>query len=235
MTRFTTDAIILYCIDFLESDKIVCALTKDQGVIHAIARGAKRSKKRFPGTLELFCEVTLDMFSRRGGDLLRIESASLITANLPIREDLELLAHASVLIELVKEHLGELDPNPATYESLRQALSAMEPGVQWFSIWCVSMVNILACLGYGIDLKGQGGSAQRRTIHPAAEQLSKEAYTFMTRGALLDSSILKKLSIGREARREITEFLLVVGNRISEKKLKSATFLAKLLDLNIIQ
>ncbi len=235
MTRFTTEAIILYCIDFLESDKIVCALTKDQGVIHAIARGAKRSKKRFPGTLELFCEVTLDMFSRRGGDLLRIESASLITANLPIREDLELLAHASVLIELVKEHLGELDPNPATYESLRQALSAMEPGVQWFSIWCVSMVNILACLGYGIDLKGLRGSAQRRTIYPAAEQLSKEAYTFMTRGALLDSSILKKLSIGREARREITEFLLTVGNRISEKKLKSATFLAKLLDLNIIQ
>ena len=67
MPRFTTDAIILHCIDFAESDKIVCALTRDKGVIHAIAKGAKRSKKRFPGTLEPFCEVTLDLFSRRGG------------------------------------------------------------------------------------------------------------------------------------------------------------------------
>ncbi|MBN2297651.1 MAG: DNA repair protein RecO, partial [Deltaproteobacteria bacterium] len=101
MTRFTTDAIILHCIDFAESDKIVCALTRDKGVIHAIARGAKRSKKRFPGTLEPFCEVTLDIFTRRSGDLQRIESANLLRANLAIREDLEILAHASVLIELV--------------------------------------------------------------------------------------------------------------------------------------
>lgn len=235
MPRFTTDAIILHCIDFAESDKIVCALTKDKGVIHAIAKGAKRSKKRFPGTLEPFCEVTLDLFSRKGGDLQRIESASLITVNLAIREDLELLAYASVLIELVKEHLGEMDASPATYQSLRTALATMDPGVQWFSIWCVSMMNILATLGYGLSLKGLGDTRQNNGKYPGADTLSKEAQMFMINGSRLDKKVLTKLTIGLHARREITEFLLGLCNRVSEKKLKSSSFLAKLLDLNINQ
>ena len=235
MPRFTTDAIILHCIDFLESDKIVCVFTRDRGVIHAIAKGAKSSKKRFPGTLEPFCEVTLDIFSRKNSNLLRIESAHLINANLAIREELELLAHASVLIDLVKEHLGELDPSPATYASLRTALSALEPGVQWFSIWCISMVSILSSLGYGIELNGRVGTGHKRRDDLSAEKLTKEAYMFMVKGSHLDKEVLAKLKISRDARREITEYLLTVCNNVSEKKLKTTTFLAKLLDLNIIQ
>jgi len=235
MKRFTTDAIILNCLDFLESDKIVCALTRDKGVIHAIAKGAKRSKKRFPGTLEPFCEVTLDIFSRREGDLQRIESANLQRANLAIREDLELLAYASVLIELVKEHLGELDPSPGTYESLSRSLAGMEPGVQWFSIWCISMVNMLALLGYGIDLEGKRGTAPKRVHELVSQKLSKEAHMFLVKGARLDVAILKKLTIGTQVKRELTEFFLALCNTISEKKLKTAGFLAKLLDLNMIQ
>lgn len=235
MPRFTTDAIILHCIDFLESDKIVCAFTRDRGVIHAIAKGAKSSKRRFPGTLEPFCEVILDLFSRKSSDLLRIESAHLTNANLAIREDLEILAHASVLIELVKEHLGELDPSPATYASLRTALSAMEPGVQWFSIWCISMVNILSSLGYGIELIDRRETQPNQRNDYASGKLTKEAYLFMVKGSRLDKDVLAKLKINRDVRKEITEYLLLLCNRVSEKKLKTAAFLAKLLDLNIIQ
>ncbi len=235
MPRFTTDAIILHCIDFLESDKIVCAFTRDQGVIHAIAKGAKNSKKRFPGTLEPFCEVTLDIFSRKSSDLLRIESAQLKTANLPIREDLELLAYASVLMELVKEHLGELDASPATYMSLRTALSAMDPGVQWFSIWCISMVSILSSLGYGIELHDRTGTGHNRRNDLSAEKLTKEAHMFMVKGSRLDKEVLGKLKINSDVKRELTEYLLMLCNRVSDKKLKTAGFLANLLDLTIIQ
>ncbi|MFY9397891.1 MAG: recombination protein O N-terminal domain-containing protein, partial [Desulfomonilia bacterium] len=69
MNRLSTQAIVLSSIDFMESDKIVCALTRDKGVVHAIAKGAKRSRKRFPGTLEPFCEVSMDIFIKREGDL----------------------------------------------------------------------------------------------------------------------------------------------------------------------
>lgn len=235
MPRFSTNAIILNCIDFGESDKIVCALTRDRGVIHAIAKGAKRSKVRFPGTLEPFCEVSLDIFSRKSNELQRIESASLENANLAIREDIELLAYASVLIELIKEHLGELDPSPETYQSLRGALAAMDPSVQWFSIWSVSMMNILASLGYGINLKDSGEARHRDSESLSLSGLSTQARTFMINGLRLDTKVLAKLTLGVHARREVTEFLLCLCNRISDKKLKSTSFLAKLLDLNLNQ
>ncbi|MBN2297091.1 MAG: DNA repair protein RecO C-terminal domain-containing protein, partial [Deltaproteobacteria bacterium] len=162
-------------------------------------------------------------------------SANLLRANLAIREDLEILAHASVLIELVKEHLGELDPSPSTYDSLSSALEAMELGVQWFSIWCMSMINILASLGYGLDLEGKEGTTEKRVNELVSQKLSKEAHMFLVKGARLDAAVLKKLTTGNKAKRELTEFLLELCNTISEKRLKTAAFLAKLLDLNMIQ
>jgi len=233
MNRITTDAIILHSIDFLESDKIVCALTKEKGMVHAIAKGAKRSKKRFPGTLELFCEVSMDVFVKREGDLHRLESAQLIDAHLGIREDLELLAHASVLMELVKEHLGSMDPSPVTYEHLRSALKAMEPDRQWFSVWAVGLMNILFSLGYGIDLARSGKSGTLRSV--PAGMLSREAATLLLNASRLEGEVLQRLSVKASLKREITSFLLAVCNKVSEKRLKTVSFLAKLLDFDLNQ
>ena len=233
MNRLTTDAIILHSIDFLESDKIVCCLAKDKGIIHAIAKGAKRSKKRFPGTLEPFCEVSLEIFIKHEGELHRIESAQLIDANLGIREDLDLLAHATVLLEIIKEHLGPMDPSPATYEHLKAALKVMEPSRQWFSVWSVALMNILSSLGYGIDLSSSGRTGAARAV--PADMLSREAAVFLLRASRLDEEVLQRLSVKAALRREISTFLLAVCNKVSEKRLRSVSFLAKLLDFGLEQ
>ncbi len=228
MSVLNTDAIILHSIDFLESDKIICALTKDKGIVHAIAKGAKRSKVRFPGTLEPFCEVSLDVFIKKEGDLHRLESAQLTDAHLGIRENLELLAHSTVLLELIKEHLGQLDPSPATFEYLRRALHAMEPDRQWFAVWCVSLMKILSSLGYGIDLRNQGGGDSRKSV--GSNRLSREAATFLINASRLEGDVLPRLSVNTALKREITFFLLGICNHVSDKRLKSGSFLAKLLD-----
>lgn len=230
MSRFTTEAIILHSIDFLESDKIICALTRDRGIINAIAKGAKRSKIRFPGTLEPFCEVTMDVFLKREGELHRLESAQLTDAHLGIRENLDLLAHSTVLLELIKEHLGQLDPSPATFEHLQNALEAMEPDRQWFSVWSVSLLNILSSLGYGIDLKSQKSSDGRRPRMQNA--LSREASMFLMNASRLERDVLQRLSINPVLKREIAGFFLALCNHVTDKRLKSACFLAKLLDFN---
>lgn len=235
MPRYSTDAIILQSRDFLESDKIIWALTRDQGLITAIAKGAHCSRKRFPGTLEPFCEVVLDVFIRRPTDMHRIESAMLITANLGIREDLSLLGHASILVEMVKENLGPFDPVPATYECLRKALSGMEGCRQWFPFWCISMVNILKALGYGIDMKALPRKDPRAAPGPAEGALSSEALMFLAKGMNLNQEVLSRITVSRQARREISSYLLRLCAKVSERPLKSAVFLAKLLDLNMNQ
>ncbi len=230
MSRFTTEAIILHSIDFSESDKIICALTRDKGIINAIAKGAKRSKIRFPGTLEPFCQVTMDVFLKREGELHRLESAQLSHAHLGIREDLDLLAHSTVLLELIKEHLGQLDPSPATFDHLQCALDAMEPDRQWFSVWSVSLLSILSSLGYGIDLDAQNKSSARGA--GGQNTLSREANMFLVNASRLERDVLQRLSVNPLLKREIAGFLLAVCNHITDKRLKSACFLAKLLDFN---
>jgi len=233
MPRFSTDAIILNTIDYLESDKIICALSRDRGVINAIAKGAKRSKRRFPGTLEPFSEVSLLVFSRPGMDLLRIESADLIRANLDIRTDIDLFAHASVLVENVINHLGPLDPSPETYICLSWALETMNPRSRWFSVWCIALVRILGILGYGIDVKDLQKKAPFHTNKgPQRERLSNEALMFLAKGLDLENQVLAKLSISSQARAELEAYLLWLCNHIADKPLKSIGFLAKLLDVN---
>jgi DNA repair protein RecO (recombination protein O) len=229
MPRYSTEAIILQSRDFLESDKIISALTREQGLITGIAKGAHRSKKRFPGTLEPFCEVDLDVFSRGSADLHRIESAVLINANLGIREEISLLGHACILVEVVKENLGPYDPVPATYECLRKALSGMEGNRQWYPIWCVSMVNILKTLGYGVDFKSLSQEISK------GNGLSSEAHMFLVKGVDLNQEILSRIAVSAKARREISSYMLRLCTKVSERPLKSAGFLAKLLDLNMNQ
>ncbi len=224
MPRFSTDAIILNVIDYSESDRIVSALTRDHGIISAIAKGARNSKRRFPGTLEPFSDITMDLFLKPGLDLFRLEAATLNTANLGIREDLDIFAHAAVLMEIIKEHLGSLDPSPMTYDSLSRSLRLMNRDSQWFSVWAIGMVKILTSLGYGIDLE------EWADHHKLPTGLSMESMMFMLKGLALEPEVLTKLSVSRAGRIEIAHYLIETCRKISERPLKSIEFVAKLLD-----
>ena len=219
MPRCETEAIILGCVDFGESDRIVSALTKDRGIIAAVAKGARNSRKRFPGTLEPFSDVTLDLFIKPGQDLYRVEAASLNSANLGIREDLEVCAHAAVLVEIIKEHLGLLDPCPVTYASLSSALGFLSPGGQWFSVWSIAMLKILSSLGYGLNL----AEIERSRFAP-------EVQVFITKGLELEPAVLNKLGLSPRARAELQAYLFKTCQAITERPLKSLGFLGKLLD-----
>ncbi len=234
MPRYTTEAIILHTDDFLESDKIVHALSREQGLISAIAKGAHRSRKRFPGTLEPFCEVCLEMHKGRGADLQRIESAVLIDAHFGIREELSLLGHASVLLEVIRENLGPYDPVPATYECLRGALAVLCEGKQWFPLWSIAMVNILRLLGYGIDV-GALSAGREYAADFSRGLLSREACMFLDKGSRLDQDVLRRVNVSSEAKRDITLFLLNACSRVSVRPLKTVDFLVKLLDLDMKQ
>ena len=131
-----------------------------------------------------------------------------------------------MLVELIREHLGPLDPSPVTYESLGQALRVMEPCNQWFAVWSISMLKILQALGYGVDLRDP------QTRHRPPAGLSPEALMFMARGLDLGSDVLIKLNISARGRREIQRYLIGTCKNISDRPLKSTEFLAKLLDVD---
>src|SRR5947208_2219573 len=74
MTLVVTEAIVLHAFDYLESSRILKLVTRDAGVRSVLARGAKRSRKRFGTALDLYAEGTAELRMKTGRDLDTLSS-----------------------------------------------------------------------------------------------------------------------------------------------------------------
>jgi DNA repair protein RecO (recombination protein O) len=102
-TSHRTDAIVLRSFDYGESDQIITFMTSDFGKLRGIAKGARRSRKRFINTLEPYTRLSL-IFSTKGYDTLSlIEGADIVDHYSAIRGDLEKTLAASYLVDLVDQ------------------------------------------------------------------------------------------------------------------------------------
>lgn len=121
-----TEALILRSIDFSESDRVLHLLVPDAGRVAAIARGARRSAKRFGGTLDLFNHLRVQVELRRSGGLSRLDQAELVRSFAPLRVDPARFALGCYLLEL----LDRLAPEGGSPDDMRRlfafALSALE-------------------------------------------------------------------------------------------------------------
>lgn len=120
MASLETQALVLRVRSHGESDCIVDLLTPEWGRVAAIAKGARRSRKRFPGTLDLFNHLHVRLERRRPEHMPRLESARLCEAFPSIRESPARFALACYLAEL----LGRLAPEAALAELFAVALGA---------------------------------------------------------------------------------------------------------------
>ena len=130
----TTPAIVIRARVFGESDKIVTFLTRDLGKLAGIAKGAKRSKRRFVNVLEPFTHVSLRVRQRPASDLAFISACELLDAPRSFTLDLRKFAFASYMLELADRMIRGRESGPETFELVRDALALLdrseaEPGL----------------------------------------------------------------------------------------------------------
>lgn len=125
MEPIVTDAVIVRLVDYGEADRIVTLLTRGEGKLAALARGARRSQRRFAGSLALFA-VGEASLRRRRGDLWSLESFA--APSLRLGHHLTELAHAAYLSELTRELVPEEAPDETVYRLLSQALERLAGG-----------------------------------------------------------------------------------------------------------
>jgi DNA repair protein RecO (recombination protein O) len=125
-TASITPAIVLRSWSYGESDKIVCFLTESYGKITGIAKGAKRSRKRFANSLEPFSLVNLSFQDSRSSSLAFIHGCELIRVFKHLTASLEKIAHASYLMEITDALSGERDENRKLFAHLRNGLGFIE-------------------------------------------------------------------------------------------------------------
>lgn len=107
-----TAAVLLRSIAYGESDRIVTLLTESRGKLALMARGARRSARRFSGALEPYTLIEAEIALGRG-DVGRLAEARVIRVFPGVLADLTKMSVAASGLELVRESIGERDePDP---------------------------------------------------------------------------------------------------------------------------
>jgi len=118
---------ILRRVDYGDFDLIVTLFTRDHGKISAIAKSAKKSRKRFAGALELFTQLKVVCRRSRGG-LPVLQEASVRNPFAEIRSDVRKTAYASYWTELISIWFEENQPQVEVYRLLRHSLLHLNAG-----------------------------------------------------------------------------------------------------------
>lgn len=145
MPTFTTKATVLHSHPYGESDRIVTFFSEDFGKLRGIAKGARRSQKRFQNALGLFSYLRLNFFDREGMGMVRVEGCDILNLFPSIRDHLRKIFYGQYFLELMDTMAGEREPNAEAFRlliSFLLDLEAQEPqeeGLRMFEIRALSL------------------------------------------------------------------------------------------------
>ena len=149
-----TPAIVLRTRPYGESDRIVSFLTEKHGKITGIAKGAKRSHKRFVNSLEPFSLVNLRFQDRPHSNLVLILAADLSLGFKNLISSLEKIAFASYMVEITDGLIGDRDENSLVFHHLKTGLNFLEDQDTSLSFLTSFELKLLGLTGYQPVLVG---------------------------------------------------------------------------------
>ncbi|WPD23079.1 MAG: DNA repair protein RecO [Candidatus Electrothrix scaldis] len=150
-----TEGIVLRSVDFGESDRIITLYSLDAGRLTVIAKGAKRSKKRFVNKLEAFSLLDVTYRPARQDNRLHfLSEAELKDAFLFLRTDWQRYSAAMLVCELVLRFTGEHDPDRRIFFLLHWALESIHRGSSPVPVLVFFLLHLLGVCGYHPSLDG---------------------------------------------------------------------------------
>jgi DNA repair protein RecO (recombination protein O) len=169
MPAFSSEALVLQVRPAGEADVLADFLTPDRGRLRGLAKGAKKSRKRFANCLEPACLVRLQLFEKPTNPWVRLEAGELIDGFAAIRRDFRKWGVAGFICELTRELVPPRDPHPAVFDLLREALLRLEGRAPAEEVGPIFQWKLLKLAGYGFSLQvcpgcGRTGNDFERAI-----------------------------------------------------------------------
>ena len=145
-------AIVLDCRDHGESDKIVTFFCQHLGRLTGIAKGAKRSKKRFVNKLEIFSALKVLHTLPQSGRLAFISEAELADGFMTLRTDITRYTTASIIREIVLLATKELEGDDSLYPLLIWSLYHLNNGKKPIPVLLFFLIRFFTIIGYSPNL-----------------------------------------------------------------------------------
>jgi DNA repair protein RecO (recombination protein O) len=125
---YTDDAIVLRTRKLAEADRIITLLTRQHGVVRAVAKGVRRTSSKFGSRLEPFTHVDLQLAVGRNLDTIT-QAVTRDPFGSRISSDYDTYTAASVMLETAERLVAEeREPSVQQYLLLVGALRAITSG-----------------------------------------------------------------------------------------------------------
>jgi DNA repair protein RecO (recombination protein O) len=153
-------AFLIRSVDTGETDRRISFFTESDGMVSMVAKAARKSRKRFGGSLQKY--FLLDVaWTETPGRMAVLESVSLVASFWEIVADWEKVRHADYLLELAAALFPQPGPKPKAFGVLLSGIRSLAIGDSPPALARKAEASLLAVGGWGPNF-----SACRRCGQP---------------------------------------------------------------------
>jgi len=246
MEPVRTAAVVIEVRDYGESDKIVTFYSQDRGRMSGIAKGAKRSLKRFVNKLELFTLLEIHFTDSRSSSLVRLDQADILDHFPHLRTDYSRYTGAILLCELLLQWTRENDPDANIFELLQWGLAQLDDRqrhILWVAVIfqlklftllgfqprfdgctnCGRLIPALAPFHFRPALSGlicaECGHTLRSDNQPFGHKIDLSTIKLLQRAQEMEPTKLSRLHFTPQQEREAALLLRAYGDNILQREI----------------
>lgn len=244
---FRASAVVLRHADWGEADRLLTLYTRDQGMVRALAKGARKVTSRKAGHLQPFTQITVQL--AKGRDLLIITQVETVNAFLPLHDDLVKTGYAAYVVELLLRFSYEEEgANPSVFRLLVDTLGRIEKeddawlAVRYYEMRLLDVVgfrpHLFECANCGREIKAEdqffsftaGGVICPRCGEglPNLDKISLEALKYLRHFQRSSYKEASRAQPSREVRKETEVLMQGYFTHLLERRLNTPDFIKKI-------
>src|SRR2546425_4647212 len=150
MAIIETEALVLRTYNLAEADKIVVCLTRNAGLVRAVAKGSRRLKNRFGAALEPFTLLHITYYQKETQELVSMRQAEIVKSNFNLFRDPDMLIGLAYMGDLIVEFSPPHQTNDKLFRMVTACLEAvgecpqdLQLILRYFEVWILRLEGFL--------------------------------------------------------------------------------------------